>query len=545
MVALAQQGADVDADALTRRMLALELYSQNPASVAITGGTIARGLTASQTGNRIAILGNSIVAQIVPIVGSPDTAWQPATSYALNSFAGRSVFDLTNGYLPLRFTATTAGTSGAVEPVWPSAIGGTVTDGTVVWTSEADTQAPSYPTTWWHLAQGLSGQRLSEVFIAGRSGKQSSDVMNYVDRALASGADIIYFANVFENDTWPAAAPSLATVTANWAAAVAQMDRCRSLGKRVMTQTLLPSGNIDASSGFTGYVRGTGTKAWQWLNAQLRDYARARPDVVFFDAAQVYVDPSPSNPVWPENATTYLSAAGTGQQLKKTDGIHPYTAAAWLIGNALATVLSANFPAISHFGTAGDVNYVSVNPLNGGTTGTAGAGITSGTPATSMTMNAFGTVTSAALSQVARTDISGNWQQSTYVATAGDNLSYGPTSNFSIANAVVGDVVQSFHEVKILANPTLLVNLDLWFRYVGGVPLDSHSGLSTGTLAQDLGQFITADTVFTMKTVPMAIPVGVTQFQVFRKAYGRGAANFTVQYGRHSVVPVLSNPALA
>jgi hypothetical protein len=34
----------------------------------------------------------------------------------------------------LYFTATTGGTTGAIEPIWPTTIGATVTDNTVVWT---------------------------------------------------------------------------------------------------------------------------------------------------------------------------------------------------------------------------------------------------------------------------------------------------------------------------------------------------------------------------------------------------------------------------
>lgn len=497
------------------------------------------------TGNKVAILGNSITAQNYPNWAGNDAGWTSATAIATSAFRSPSVYDLTNGYIPLRYQATTGGTSGAVEPVWPVVAGGTVTDGTVVWTAVANSAVPYWNPSWWHLAQGLSGQRLREVFIAGRSGQLSSDILLYLDRALATSPDIVYFATMFENDCWPGTAPSLPTVTAAWTATSAAMDRCRYLGKKVMVNTVLPNASIDASSAFTGYVRGNGTKAWQWLNAQIREFARTRPDVVLVDVAQAYVDPNPANPVWPENTVTYLSNTGSGQQLKKTDGVHPYGAGGWFIAQVLSPILSSNFPAVSNFGTASDVNKQSKNPLNGGTGGTAGTN-TSGTIAASMTLNTYGTGTGTA-SLVARTDLSGNWQQLAASYTTADNVDYN-TGTISLNNFAAGDLLQGFAEIKVLANPTLLKQLYLRMDYSGASPNQSLSGTDAGATAQDLGQFLTADTLFTVKTVPMVAPAGVTGFNLYARTIGRNtavAAAWTAQYGRSCVTKVVGNPALS
>ncbi len=60
------------------------------------------------------------------------TAWAVSTVY---SAGARVVPKTANGHI---YKCTTAGTSGAVEPVWPTTAGSTVADGTAAWTEEAD-----------------------------------------------------------------------------------------------------------------------------------------------------------------------------------------------------------------------------------------------------------------------------------------------------------------------------------------------------------------------------------------------------------------------
>jgi hypothetical protein len=495
--------------------------------------------------NTIAIFGNSVTtAGVSPRLIYAASTWNPGVAMALNAVAGPRYWNLQAGISANKWVCTTAGNTGAIEPDWPhgAATGTTVADGSVVWTYTALAGSVTPWCAWnaagfWHIAQALSGQRMREAIIVGRSGAQSNEILGYVDRAIADiNVGTIYFANIFENDTWPGVAPVLATITSRWNAFVVKADSARAAGKRVMVQTLLPTGNADTTSGFTGYVYGNGSKAWQWLNNKIREFSRARGDVILFDAATIYADANPANPIFPENTVTYLSGAGTGQQLKKTDGIHPNVSAHWLIGVELAKLLTANFQSRTIFSNALDYKASTVNPANFGTSGTRDATIGSGTVPNSLTMIAYGgTAGSCVASSVPRTDINGNWAQLVYVSAAGDNANLNWTAS-QAAPFSAGDVVQAFGEIGVSANPTLLTTLYLQIRMLSAADQWAYSGTFSSS-DQDLGQMITADTVFTLKTMPLVWPAGVTAVNMYLKASGRGAASFTARFGRMQALP--------
>lgn len=74
-------------------------------------------------------------------------AWAASTAYALNDVRRPTT---SNGFT---YIVTTAGTSAATEPVWPTAEGSTVTDGTVVWTRDKP-QYARVAATWSAAATG-------------------------------------------------------------------------------------------------------------------------------------------------------------------------------------------------------------------------------------------------------------------------------------------------------------------------------------------------------------------------------------------------------
>jgi hypothetical protein len=57
--------------------------------------------------------------------------WTATTGFSVDKYVKPTVVN-TNGWF---YICTTAGTSGAAEPTWPTTLGNTVTDGTVVWTA--------------------------------------------------------------------------------------------------------------------------------------------------------------------------------------------------------------------------------------------------------------------------------------------------------------------------------------------------------------------------------------------------------------------------
>jgi phage tail sheath protein FI len=67
------------------------------------------------------------------VVGTNGTLpnWQASTAYTLNTI----IKPTTNNAGNFWFRATTAGTSGSTEPTFPQTVGGTVTDGSVIWTN--------------------------------------------------------------------------------------------------------------------------------------------------------------------------------------------------------------------------------------------------------------------------------------------------------------------------------------------------------------------------------------------------------------------------
>jgi hypothetical protein len=86
-----------------------------------------------------------------------DTSWAALTAYAL---ATRRAPITRNGHL---YEVSTAGTSGASEPTWPTDAGSTVVDGTVSWTEVGASWSPTYDLN----AAAAEGWRWKAAKVAG------------------------------------------------------------------------------------------------------------------------------------------------------------------------------------------------------------------------------------------------------------------------------------------------------------------------------------------------------------------------------------------
>ena len=131
----------------------------------------------------------SSTGAITRLAGTGITIWQPAGSGAIPSRWGASTAysvgqivrpvsmqsggvstNLIGGSpviqnLPL-FQCTTAGTTGAAEPTWPTVYGNTVVDGGVIWTAiDSETWATSGVTAASKMLTGLSGTNSSGVLV--------------------------------------------------------------------------------------------------------------------------------------------------------------------------------------------------------------------------------------------------------------------------------------------------------------------------------------------------------------------------------------------
>ena len=370
------------------------------------GAVIAPPTVGGENKNRTALFGNSIGVDSYMPVWSQVTAgpWQPSTGVVLNAIVHPASIDLRAGVPTWSYKCTTAGTSGATEPVWPLVTGGTVIDGSIVWTAVDDGAQIFQRPGGWNFAQALSGQKFDEVFMAGATGQASSVILSYREKALLAGPNIMAYLHMFENDV---------IFTATMAELIEDVDAFEAVvkddlknGRRVIVGTCLPRALIDSSSAFTGYVSGVQTQMWHYVNARVRAIARLQ-GVYLADISEAYIDPNWARPVYPDNVTTF--ALGSGGTVNYTsDGTHPRVPGHWAIAKILAKTLEEIPCPKFGFAPSGVGEMLALNPYHYGTGG-SGTNV-AGTIADKRAW--YCAIAGATASTVARTDgVNGKWQR--------------------------------------------------------------------------------------------------------------------------------------
>lgn len=497
--------------------------------VVVQGAVISSPTVGAENTNRVALFGNSIgIASYFPKWSTATSGpWLPSSGIALNAVVHPMSIDLRNGVPLVVFRCTVNGTTGTVEPSWPTTAGSTVTDGTVVWTAVLDDADIYQSAGGWNIAQSLSGQKFDEVFLVGAYGLSSPSILAYRDRAIAAQPNIMVYLHMWENDVLYAT--DLATVIARVEAFEAAVDDDIKNGRRVILGTCLPMSTIDSTSSFNGYTSGTRTQMWHYVNQSMRKFAK-KSGVYLADFSAGYIDPNWGNPLWPDNAKTFVTGSGT--QKYTADGLHPRLAGHWVIAKELAKTLRA-MPGSEHTFSVSATGYaLALNPLRYGTSG-AGGNMTGSFADKSAW---FCALTGAVGSLVARADGISGWWQRVVASFAGTSmLSCIPSEYIPVTAENVSVPLQAFLEVKVAANPTRLQQI---FTSITA-PGRTKAGYSWATQATDLqiGQFLTEDTTLLLKTVPRLFPSDTSTLSMTPRVEVVGVGGYDVSLGRSEIRP--------
>jgi hypothetical protein len=221
-----------------------------PVFSTVTGGTTTDG-TAIWTCKGPAGLGTGVQTYTF-VPAAPAAAWLPSTAFATNATIN------SGGYIQ---KATTGGTSGALQPVFSTTTGSTVTDGSVTWTCEGPC---------------LDNTQFGQVVIGSTSASTCQNLVDAINRYIGGvagrGPGKNYSKPTWENGQCNAIYSGGTSFTlqqkaagAGWIASITASSSAFSWSAATTSGGTSPQGSVGPNEGATitlqVYVQGTSTAA--------------------------------------------------------------------------------------------------------------------------------------------------------------------------------------------------------------------------------------------------------------------------------------------
>lgn len=374
----------------------------------------------------------------------------------------------------------------------------------------------------FHLTNALLGNAFYPVGIDGASGTgviAGGTTTGYaygsarLDAALASGAKYLYI-RASVNDPDSATNPTASDLIEAYKLI---FDAANTVGMTVICSNIAPGAYASTAAK---------RKVAQYFNAWLDYYAANNYDLIVLPCQYPLLD---------STSTNYTANTSTGYS---EDGTHPDATAAFKLAQIHAAILQ---PIVGKMGlfsaTYTDSAIAMPNPINKGTGGTAGTGVT-GSVADGMTLQqTSGTPTACVASKVARTDAAGYWQKVVWTPdTTGRALQYVASSGVdTTTDLAIGDVVSFCFELTV---PSTVTATDVGY-FSAGATLQGSSGAYDevwGTFTSSSRIWGTSGWTGIFCSPPVAIPAGCYRLWAQLRAFNATTNPLEFSIGRNWIM---------
>lgn len=376
------------------------------------------------------------------------------------------------------------------------------------------------PEGWWHWCNEVLGQRFNQIYNAGISGENTTQILARVGLVIAKRPEYC-LVHCGINDVQQGVA--LSVIQDNLRLIY---RRLTDAGIKVIAMTTISSGSAG------GQLDSAGKKLVLFqLQRWIAQYGRDAEGIYVVEWHRVLQD-----------ATTGLSLTGYTM-----DGTHPNTLGGSRLGQHLAREIALVAEPIEMLPASNaDTDNEAKNPMMTGTGGTTSGTITNtGAIAASLIFEPdSGTITTSS-AKVARTDqIGGEWQQVTIASGGGDFKARITEDLIATMGLAVGDTVEMVCEYETDAAG--------WTGNPGiGLYLQALNGFTaiTGTVSIVRSMWLQSLTTTEsyerppggiMKTVPLVIPATTTRLMGWFFFFCSGSRAGTVRMGRNGLYKVVT-----